>query len=952
MPAVTDIVRQRRARQAHRARRWGSRARAAGLSLTTLLSLGVAAAGITLTLAYHALTQNLPNPAQLPLLLHPATGQLRTPTTLTDRTGQVTLLTLGGGDEVRGAYLTIAGGGASPRFSPHLLNATLAAADPLFWQHPGYNPDTLLAEETDTIPLRLVSDLLLWEEPEGWARARRARLLAAQIVHDYGREQVLEWYLNSAHYGHHAFGADAAARRYFGVSAAHLTLAQAAALAAAALTPDLNPHDAPELALARRNETLNAMLSLGYIDAAQALEALNAPLDAIPPPAETPDLNTAFARLALAEAARRLPEIVLARGGFTIVTTLDSGLQAQFACTAQAQLARLAAGQTTLPKDCPAARLLPTLTAASAPAGLAAELVALDPLTGQVLAYTAADQTGRAIPALTGHPPGSLLTPFVYLSAFTRGYGPATLTWDIPASLPAGLNQSPNLDAAFHGPMRLRTALANDYLIPSLALLDQLGAANVWETAAQVGLTSLRDAHPPSRLTLEGGALPLLEAAHAFGALSTQGVLIGHADESAARAAGTPAPLRPTAVLRVVDTGGRVWLDPGPPQARPVTSAPLAYALTNILSDEPARWQSWGHPNALEIGRPAGVKTGFTQDGQNAWTVGYTPQMVVGVWVGAASPQAAAGLWHAALAYAVRDLPPQGWSAPQGISQMDVCDPSGQLPTIYCPVIVREIFLPGSEPTQFDTLYREFQINRETGLLATVFTPPALIEPRIYFVPPPEAADWAEQAGLDVPPENYDLVQPPPPSPEVRITSPEMFAYAGGEVVISGSAYGAGFASYSVQVGRGLNPQQWLQLGDASTVPEFDGVLARWDTAGLSGLYAIRLQVVRADNRLETHIVQITLDNAPPVVSVQYPADGQVFRYPADDSATFQFAAADDLLLVRVEVYVDGRLAGTFTQPPYALPWDLLPGEHRLRIAAYDAAGNAAEAEITFTVSR
>jgi membrane carboxypeptidase/penicillin-binding protein PbpC len=413
--------------------------------------------------------------------------------------------------------------------------------------------------------------------------------------------------------------------------------------------------------------------------------------------------------------------------------------------------------------------------------------------------------------------------------------------------------------------------------------------------------------------------------------------------------------------VRVEDIGGRILYDPGPPQARPVMSAALAYALTDILSDETARWPAMGHPNALEIGRPAGVKTGFTQDLRNAWSVGFTPQRSIGVWVGidpagsgdAVDPAAAAGLWHAIVKIAAADLPPDGWTAPQGITEVEVCDPSGQLPTPDCPVIVREIFLQGAEPVQTDTLFRRFEINRETGLLATVFTPPGLIEERVYLVPPPEALIWAAGAGYDTPPENYDLVsQPPPASPDARVEAPVMFANVGGEVAIRGSAGGPGFQSYSVQVGQGLNPQQWLQLETPSTAPVASGELARWDTAGFGGLFAIRLLVVRDDNRVETHIIQVTVDNQPPDLAVLYPAEGQVFAYPETESVTVQLSAADNLLLDRVEVFLDNRLISALAQPPYALALELIPGEHVLRVRAYDLAGNLSESEVHFVVER
>jgi hypothetical protein len=305
------------------------------------------------------------------------------------------------------------------------------------------------------------------------------------------------------------------------------------------------------------------------------------------------------------------------------------------------------------------------------------------------------------------------------------------------------------------------------------------------------------------------------------------------------------------------------------------------------------------------------------------------------------------------LKYAAADLPAAGWSAPQGITEITVCDPSGLLPTPECPVLVDEIFLSGSEPVQTDTLYRRFEVNRETGLLATVFTPPGLVEARVYLVPPPEALAWARSAGYDTPPENYDLVsQPPPASEDARLEGPQMFAYVGGEVEILGSAGGPGFESYSVQIGQGLNPQQWLQLDEPSTRPASSDVLARWDTTGLSGLYAVRLLVVREGNRVETHIIQVTIDNAPPELAILYPADGQHFAYPEEATVTLQLSAADDLMLARVDVYLDDLLIGSITQPPFAMALNLSPGEHVLRVVGVDLAGNSAELEQMLVVER
>jgi hypothetical protein len=155
-------------------------------------------------------------------------------------------------------------------------------------------------------------------------------------------------------------------------------------------------------------------------------------------------------------------------------------------------------------------------------------------------------------------------------------------------------------------------------------------------------------------------------------------------------------------------------------------------------------------------------------------------------------------------------------------------------------------------------MYRRYAVNRETGLLATVFTLPQVIEERVYLVVPPEARSWAEGTGLEIPPDAYDVIQQPQPNPDVNITVPGLFTEVSGKVPIEGTAAGEGFASYRVLVGQGLNPQEWLELAQGAQ-PVTDDVLAEWDTSGLSGLYAVQLQVLREDQRVDTAITQLTV---------------------------------------------------------------------------------------------
>lgn len=144
--------------------------------------------------------------------------------------------------------------------------------------------------------------------------------------------------------------------------------------------------------------------------------------------------------------------------------------------------------------------------------------------------------------------------------------------------------------------------------------------------------------------------------------------------------------------------------------------------------------------------------------------MGYTPSRAVAAWTNvrgegiSLSPRFPAVLWNALLTYASRDLESNGWTIPQGVTQMAVCDPSGMLPSKECPNVVTEYFLNGNEPIQVDDLYRQFAVNRETGLLATVFTPPELIEQRTFVIVPKSAKDWAGGPGFELPPSSYDAI--------------------------------------------------------------------------------------------------------------------------------------------------------------------------------------------------
>jgi membrane carboxypeptidase/penicillin-binding protein len=835
MQELTPILRTRRERRLAKQNERSARTRGVLLTFGMIFSLLLAALIIVSALAYADVTRDLPSVEILPRLLNPPDGMLLQPTRVYDRSGLQLLYTFAPTEAPR-RYIPI--NEQNPQYIPSdLVNSVVVVQDPQFWSHSGYSMDGYADPELHpTIAQQLASDLLLYNEEPSTQRAIRERILAAQVTAQFGRTQVLEWYLNSTHFGNYAYGVEAASQMYFGKSAAQLTLAESAILAATSETPALNPLDAPQVAIQRGREVIHVLRGLEIVDeedAVQALAETPAILPASPPvtrPAE------AFTNLVLSQLESIFTRERIERGGLTIITTLDYDLQEQASCATEVYAARLAGLPEPEIGNCAAARLLPSLPPGVTFPESSASALILDPGTGQVLAIVGETNQGYETPLLAAHRPGSSPDVFVYLTAFTRGLSPASLTWDIP-----GDGAIQNFDGQFHGPLRLREALANDYQVPVSHLRSQMGIENITNIASSFGIEI-------------GADLSMLELAGAYGVFGTQGIYFGqNVDDE----------FTPATVLRVEDADHAVMLDWTVPQAKSVVTPALAYLVTNVLSDESVRHEL----NTLEINRPAAVKTGQTVDARDAWVVGYTPSHAVVTWTdvrgeGASlSPRFPSVLWSALIEYVSQDLPADHWPLPPGVTPITVCDPSGMLPTRECPNLVSEVFLNGNEPVQVDDLYREFAINRETGLLATVFTPPELVEHRIYLLVPENARDWARSAGLEIPPASYDAIQAPALNRDANITSPELFAEVSEVVKIVGTASGDDFAYYRVQVGKGLNPQEWVQLGSDVITPVESGVLAEWDTEGLSGLYAVQLLVVRADQRVDTAVIQVTISD-------------------------------------------------------------------------------------------
>jgi membrane peptidoglycan carboxypeptidase len=978
--------------------------RVAGVLLLAVLLVtgGIVASGVSAAAgAYAYFTRDLPEPEQIE-----AAEESFETTKIYDHTGDVLLYEVidpFGGDRTWVAL---------DQIPEDLICATIALEDRNYWENPGVNLRGIARafwadirgqqiQGGSSITQQLIKNIVIEPErryvstegPEwkDYERKITEVLLAYRISQNYSKEQVLEWYLNTNFYGNLANGIEAAARVYFSKSASELTLAESTTLAAIPQFPAMNPFDNPEKARERQHLVLDSMVRQGCITTEEAVAAQHESWD-LAVFTERFDILAPHFSIYVRKQLEGLfgPELVY-RGGLRVYTTIDLNLQEQAQCTARAQVRRLSGEdeaiviQEAVENGCAAAQFLPPLRASSVGRDhnvSNSAVVVTRPATGEILAmvgsldYWNTDIDGHFNVAADGQrQPGSSFKPFTYVTLLAQGENAAHMFLDVRRAFqqPTGYPYVPeNYDRKHHGPQRLRLALARSYNIPAVDALALAGVDNVIRTAHRMGINTLDrglDYYGLS-LTLGGGEVHLLDMVYAFSVFANEGRMLGAPVPESQMRAGYRE-LDPVAILRVEDRAGNVLYEYTQPESRDILSPQLAYLMNSILSDRVARWGAFSRPNPLELSddRPAAAKTGTTNDYKDAWTIGYTPQLAAGVWVGnsdnadmkyVAGVTGAAPIWQAVMEYALQGEQSVPFLRPDGLVERTVCAVSGKLPTGHCPT-ANELFIPGTEPTEQCNIHQVFRVNRETGRLCTAHTPPELCEERVYEVYPPEAADWIASLEEDrrppTPPTEYDTIYGPSRSDaEVAIISPAPYSYIRSTVPITGNARGGDFNFYRVVFGEGLNPVEWVQIGSDHGNQVDHGLLEFWDTSGLDGLYSLRLSVVEHSMALREATIQVTVDSISPTLHLTYPQEGAVYELGYDEWVNVN-AEVQDYSIARVEFYVyaggkesepQGELApfAVRTFAPFNVNWIIEgTGSRTFYIIATDAAGNTTKSD-------
>jgi 1A family penicillin-binding protein len=644
---------------------------------------------VLLFIFYFLFLKDLPSPTTLVSRPKPVS------TKIYDRNG-VLLYTIYNGNQNR-SLVTL------DQIPSYLKDATIAIEDKDFYHHQGFSiPGIARALERNifnhaveggsTITQQLVKNALLSPE-KTMTRKIKEFILAMEVELLYSKDEILQLYFNEIPYGGTAYGVEAASKTYFGKSVKDLDLAEAALLAGLPAAPtQFSPFGAnPQLAYVRQKETLELMVKDGYITEDEKNKALAEKIVFAP---QTTDIKAPhFVMYVKDLLVKKYGQRVVEEGGLEVYTSLDLKIQ------------QMAEDQVKQEVD--------KLTAFNVGNGAA---LITNPKTGEILAMVGSrdyfDQAhdGNVNVTTSQRQPGSSIKVVNYAVALQSGYSPSSIISDTPIAYKnAWETYAPvNYDGRYHGNITLRTALASSYNIPAVKVLASYGVDKMVAMGKLLGITTWEDS---SRfglsLTLGGGEVKMTDMAVVYGTLANNGQKVV---------------LHP--ILKVVNYQGKV-LEAGDCekgsatvaaaaddkilcQPQQVVPASVAYLLSDILSDNAARTPAFGPNSALVIpGNQVAVKTGTTNEKRDNWTIGYTPNVVVAVWVGnndnspmsaiASGITGASPIWHNIMVNLLKNQPVSHFDKPQDLVAIQVCAVNGLLPCEGCPTKT-EYFLPGNEP--------------------------------------------------------------------------------------------------------------------------------------------------------------------------------------------------------------------------------------------------------------
>lgn len=677
---------------------WDFRRKIRGKTLFFWLAIAGASVVTTglmaITIAFAWYSRDLPDPNAL------LERDVPQSTKIFDRTGEILLYEIHG-DENR-TLLKV-------EDIPDAIKwATVAIEDKNFYSHHGIDwkglvrafvKNTLQGKRiggTSTLTQQFVKNAILTNE-RSIERKLKEVVLALQIERLYTKDQILQLYLNEIPYGSTMYGIESAAIGYFGKSAKELTLDESALLAALPQAPDLySPYgtgsrgDNRERLVGRQKYIINLMVEQGFIskeqaDAAKEIDTLKKLVPKKIGDIKAPHFITYVRSLLVEKYGQRLVE----QGGLRVTTSLDWDLQQ----IAEEEVKRGVDEKGEIYRFTNAA------------------LAAIETKTGRIVSMVGSkdffdqEHDGQVNVTLRPRQPGSSFKPIVYAAGFLKGYTPEMTLWDVNTVFKTDIkNYEPkNYDLKEHGPVSARLALQGSLNIPAVKMLYLVGVGRVLDFAEKLGYGTLGDrSRFGLSLVLGGGEVKLLEHVNAYAVFANEGKLVSN-----------------VAILKVEDDKGAILEEWKQSDGQEVMDKNAARLISNVLSDNGARSYIFGANNALTLlGRSVAAKTGTTNNYHDAWTVGYTPSLAAGVWVGnndnaemkrgADGSVIAAPIWQAFMKRATKGTPVEKFTSPA---------PNDA---------TKSILLGKAHETPV-------KIDRVSGKLATEFTPPELVEEKIFF---------------------------------------------------------------------------------------------------------------------------------------------------------------------------------------------------------------------------
>jgi 1A family penicillin-binding protein len=574
--------------------------------------------------------------------------------------------------------------------SDNVKNALVAAEDKDFYNHPGFSIGrtlaTLYANVTageitgggSTITQQLAKNTLLTEDQTIFRKYQELAISLA-IEQQYTKDEILSMYLNSVFYGENAFGIKEAAQIYFGKSPKDLSLAESAMLIGILPAPSVySPISGnPEYAKERQGTVLGRMVENGYITEQQKKDALAQELayaDQSQHNSEAPH----FAEMVIEQLYDKYGEEKVIRSGYQVETTLDLKLQRILKENIDDHIGYI------------------QLNGGSNAGG-----VAIDPTSGEVRALVgSADwenpDWGMVNMATTPRQPGSSFKPIYFSDALAEGIiTPATVIADVPTDFNG--YQPQNASRTFSGDITVRNALSRSLNIPAVKVMEMLGVDNAVEAARRLGITTINsEADYGLSLALGAAEAPLMQMTNAYAAFANGGQQYS-----------------PT-IIKKIDNKFNDTVFTAREESKEVLSQQGAFLISSILSDNNARAPIFG--SSLTVGgHTAAVKTGTTDDSRDAWTIGYTPQLTVGVWVGnndnATMLNGGSGMagpiWVNTMAEALQDVPDAPFAVPSGVVERPICYGNGGLADQAGPNTYNEYFISWALPTATCTAEQE-----------------------------------------------------------------------------------------------------------------------------------------------------------------------------------------------------------------------------------------------------